>query len=503
MNARSAYEELVRRSRERAVLNSCASLLGWDEQTYLPRGGVEHRAQQLAMLAGMVHERATDPKFGELLASVEGTELTGDPEAPEAANVREWRRAFDRATKLPRDLVEAMAEATTLGQQAWLAARAARDFARFRPSFERILDLKRREAACLGNGPGDYDALLDDYEPGATAASLALLFDTLRRELVPLIVAISDAPRRLDPAGLRRSYPIGRQRVFVEMMAAAVGFDFNRGRLDEAAHPFCTDIGPGDCRITTRYRADDFTDGFFSVLHEVGHALYEQGLDPTHYGTPMGESVSLGVHESQSRLWENAVGRSRAFWAFALPHARRVFHEALTDVDLDAFHRAINRVEPSLIRVEADEVTYNLHILIRFELERALLAGDLPASDLPGAWTEKYDQYLNVAPSNDAEGCLQDIHWSAGLFGYFPTYTLGNVYAAQLFARAATDLGDLPGALERGEFSGLLGWLRERIHRQGKRLPPAALVERAAHARPDPEPLAQALRSKYGALYAV
>ncbi len=501
MEARTAYDELVRRSRERAILASCSALLGWDEQTYMPRGGAEGRGQVTAMLAGLHHERATDPRVGELLAVVEGSDLVADPESAEAVNAREWRRSYGRSTKLPRDLVEEMARDTTLAQQEWVAARRERDYGRFRPWLERILGLKRREAACLGSGPSDYDALLDDYEPGAKSTDLARLFAALREELVPLIGAIAGAPRRPDVQVLRREFPIDRQRVVGETMAAAVGFDFTRGRLDVTEHPFCSEIGPGDVRITTRYDVRDFGDAFFSILHEVGHGLYEQGLDPAHHGTPMGESASLGVHESQSRLWENAVGRSRAFWAHAFPLVRRVFHESLHDVPLDRFHAAVNHVEPSLIRVQADEVTYNLHIIVRFELERDLLSGDLSPGDLPGAWAEKYRSYLGVAPEHDAEGCLQDIHWSAGLFGYFPTYTLGNVFAAQLFARAGSDLPDLPGSLARGEFDGLLGWLRDRIHLQGKRHRSAALIERATGSPPDHRPLVQSLREKYGEVY--
>jgi carboxypeptidase Taq len=503
MNPRDAYDDLVRRSRERAMLGSCSALLGWDEQTYMPRGGAQARGEVAALLAGLGHERATDPAIADRLADVEGSELVADPTSPEAADAREWRRDFDRATRLPRALVEEEARATTLAQQAWAEARRARDFARFQPWLETTLHLKRREAACLGSGPEDYDALLDDYEPGARAEALARLFARLRDALVPLIVAIADAPTKADVAVLRREYPVDRQRIVGEAMAAAVGFDFERGRLDETEHPFCSDIAPGDCRITTRYDPRDFGDAFFSILHEVGHGLYEQGLDPARWGTPMGRAVSLGVHESQSRLWENAVGRGRPFWTHAYPLVRRVFRDALHDVDLDRFHLAVNHVEPSLIRVQADEVTYNLHIIVRFELERALLSGDLAVGDLPGAWAEKYRAYLGVAPEHDAEGCLQDIHWSAGLFGYFPTYTLGNVLAAQLFAKAGAEMPDLPEQFARGDFGQLLGWLRDRVHRQGQRFRSAALVEYATGSPLDPQPLVDSLTSKYRELYRI
>jgi carboxypeptidase Taq len=329
------------------------------------------------------------------------------------------------------------------------------------------------------------------------------LFDALRQALVPLVEAILGSRVRPNPEVVRQAdgYPLDRQQIFGETVAAAIGFDFQCGRLDTTAHPFCSGIGPGDCRITTRYRPDDFSDALFGILHETGHGLYDQGLEAEHFGTPMGEAVSLGIHESQSRLWENAVGRSRPFWSYFLPLAQRFFPGALAGTALDDFVFTINAVEPSLIRVQADEVTYNLHVLLRFELEQALLMGDLPAGDVPGAWNEAMHRLLGVTPPDDAQGCLQDIHWSAGLLGYFPTYTLGNIYAAQLFARAGADLGDLNAAFARGEFAELLGWLRAKVHRQGRRYHSARLIEQATGAPPDPRPLIDALRSKYGTLY--
>jgi carboxypeptidase Taq len=503
MTPKAAYDELIRRTREQALLASCSSVLGWDEQTYMPRGGVAHRGDQMALLAGLHHEKSTDPRIGALLGDLEGSDLVRDTEAPATVNVREIRRDFDRRTKLPRELVEELARTTTLAQQEWVVARQHSDFRRFRPWLEKIVHLKRSEAECLGGGTIAYDALLDEYEPGAKSVEIARLFEALQRKLVPLVEAIVGSRVRPDPSALRHhdAYPIERQRIFGESVAGAIGFDFYRGRLDTTAHPFCTGIGPGDCRISTRYGHDDFSDALFGILHEAGHGMYEQGLDPEHAGTPMGESVSLGIHESQSRLWENAVGRSRPFWIHVFPLARRVFHAALTDVTLDDFLFAVNRVEPSLIRVQADEVTYNLHVLLRFELEQALLSGDLAVGDVPAAWDEGMRRLLGLTPPNDAEGCLQDIHWSAGLFGYFPTYTLGNLYAAQLYARAQADLGDLGAAFARGDFSDLLAWLRTRVHRQGRRYLPARLIEHATGAPPDPQPLIDALRTKYGALY--
>jgi carboxypeptidase Taq len=366
-----------------------------------------------------------------------------------------------------------------------------------------VVALKRHEAECLGYERTAYDALLEEYEPGATAAGLAVLFDALRPELVHLVNAVAYSRRRPDTSVLYRGYPLDRQQVFAEAAASAVGFDFRRGRLDTAAHPFFSTTGPDDCRLTTRYDPDNFGEAFFSLLHEVGHGLYEQGLDHAHYGTPMGEAPSLGLHESQSRLWENTVGRSRPFWEHFFPRARQVFHETLADVTLDGFYFAVNHVEPSFIRVGADELTYNLHILVRFEMEQALVAGDLRPADLPTAWNERYRHYLGITPPDDARGCLQDGHWAAGMIGYFPTYTLGNVFAAQLFASARQASGDLDLQFAFGDFGGLLGWLREHVHRHGHRYPAADLVRHATGSPPDHRPLLEALRAKYGELYGI
>ncbi len=503
MKAKAAYEELVRRARERALLGSCTALLAWDEETYMPRGGAAHRADQLAYLAGLEHEKATDPRLGDLLADVEHSPLVRDQLSDAAVNVREWRRQYARLTRLPQALVEETARVTSLAQMEWAAARQDADFRRFLPWLERVVALKRREADAVGYETEPYDALLDEYEPGARGRDLHRLFDALGGELTALADRLVGAPHRPNAAILERKYPNDRQRVFGEMTAAALGFDFGRGRLDSTTHPFFATVGPGDCRITTRYDRRDFSDAFFSTLHEVGHGLYEQGLDPTQYGLPVGECPSLGVHESQSRLWENAVGRGRAFWRHFFPLARQVFHETLSDVGLAAFHFAVNRVGPSPIRVRADEVTYDLHILARFELERALVSGDLRPADLPAAWDEAYRRLLGVAPADDAEGCLQDGHWAAGMLGYFPTYTLGNVIAAQLYARAEEDAGGLDAAFARGDFTPLRDWLREKVYRPGGRYTAARLLEEATGGPPDPRPLAAALRRKYEPLYGI
>jgi carboxypeptidase Taq len=528
MDAQSAYAELIGRSRELRLLASCSAVLSWDEQTYMPPGAAAYRGEQMAYLAGLHHRHATDPHIGELLDTIERSDLVADPESALSANLRELRRDYRRRTRLPADLVEALARTTSLAQQEWIAARRDSNFERFLPWLDRIVRLKRQQAECLpgmideerpttdGSDQGDaaqgsnlgtalYDALLDEYEPGASSGEMTVLFHALREQLVPLLEEIKEADTRQvgdrDEALLARTYPLERQKVFGEAVAAAVGFDFQRGRLDVTAHPFCTGIGPGDTRITTRYNERDFSDAFFSILHEVGHGLYEQGLPAEHFGTPLGEPASLGVHESQSRLWENAVGRSRAFWRYWFPLAQKVFHSALHGISLDQFLAAVNHVKPSLIRVQADEVTYNLHIIVRFELEQSLLSGDLPTADLPAAWNQKYRDALGIIPANPAEGCLQDIHWSAGLLGYFPTYTLGNLYAAQLFAAARAELTGLEEALARADFAEFLAWLREKIHHHGQRFRPVELIRRATGTPPDHRPLIASLRQKHGELY--
>lgn len=471
------YQQLCQHVRTTSLLTSIDSLLGWDERTQLPPAAGAYRAEQMTYLAGLLHDRQTDPKLGEWLSELADSPLAADPASDTAVTLRQVRRDFDKKTKLPKTLVEELARAAVEGQQLWDQARKQSDFATFRPLLERMVQLKRQEADALGFAECRYDALLDNHEPGELTSNVTRVLGGLREELVPLVQAIADCPRKPDVSLLKRSYPVTAQQQFGRAAAERIGFDFQRGRLDVTSHPFCTDLGPHDCRITTRYDEHYFPSAFFGTLHEAGHGLYEQGLKHDQYGLPLGRYVSMGIHESQSRLWENLVGRSRPFWEHFYPQAREAFPDALGDVPLDDFHFAVNDVRPSLIRVEADELTYNLHIIIRFELEQALINDELSVADLPAVWNEKYRQYLGIEPPNDAQGVLQDIHWSAGLFGYFPTYSLGNLYAAQFFAQADRDLGGLGDAFRRGEFQPLLTWLREKIHHQGQRFTAAQLVE--------------------------
>ncbi len=506
MTANESYSELIRRSKELGVVNSCAAVLGWDQQTYMPSAGAGLRGEQMAFLASLAHQKFTDSKIGELLAAVEGSDLVKDGDSPEAANVRELRRGYDRVTKLPQSLVEELARVTTQAQQIWQEAKPKNDYAAFRPWLEKVVALKRQEADAVGYTDHPYNALIDEYEPGTTVAELKQLFVGLTKELVPLIRKIVESPKKPDRSVLERDYPVDRQKVFAEAAAVAFGFNFRAGRLDTTAHPFCSGFGPGDCRITTRYNPRFFSEAFFGVLHETGHALYEQNLPAEHFGTPLGSACSYGIHESQSRLWENQVGRDRPFWDHFFPRRRQTFPTSLEGVSPDDFYFAINDVRPSLIRVEADEATYNLHIAIRFELELALLSGDLTTADLPGAWNERVKSFLGFEVPDDSRGCLQDIHWSFGGIGYFPTYTLGNLYAAQFMDAARRDLGgaeSLAAEFRRGEFGGLRAWLTEKVHRHGQRYRAGELCRRATGEPLTARPFISYLTEKFAPLYGV
>jgi carboxypeptidase Taq len=497
-DARRAYRTLLGQLRDTAVMSSTMSLLGWDQETQMPPGGAALRADQMGQIAELLQKRRAAPQLGRLIEKARP--LAGDdPDA--AAVLREAQRDHERATRIPPKLAAERAKLRSLAQRAWAEARARNDFPAFLPWLEKIFDLMRRWGTAIGHPGGAYDALLDDYEPGETAAGLGRLFGPIEESLTALLRRIAGSGRKVDTAPLERPCPIAAQREFARSAAAAIGFDFARGRLDDTVHPFCSTLSPGDVRITSRYQERMFPDGFFSALHEAGHGLYEQGLPADRFGSPLAEACSFGIHESQSRLWENLVGRSLGFWRHFLPRARAAFPGALDDVPVETFHRAVNEVTPSFIRVDADEVTYNLHIFLRFRLEQAMLSGDLAPRDLPGAWNERFQKAFGIAPPDDARGCLQDIHWSLTLVGYFPTYTLGNVYAAHLYERARRDLGDLEAAFAAGDFKPLLAWLAERIHRHGRRHAPADLVANATGGKPSPGPLLRHLEARAAEVY--
>jgi carboxypeptidase Taq len=498
------YDELRRLLREAATLQSASSIIGWDQETHMPPAAAPLRAEQLAVLSSLIHERRTSPRIGELLARCEADAgLAADPWA--AANLREMRRDYDRATRLPPELVRETAETSSRAMNVWRDARERNDFAAFAPWLEKIVTLTRRSAEALGWPEGGvlYDALLDQFEPGMTTAELTRTFDALRGGLTPMIRAVADSGTRPDTSWQRTPVAIAKQEAFNLDVVRRMGFDMDAGRLDVSAHPFCDGIGPGDTRLTTRYFEDQFPSALSSTMHEVGHALYEQNLPKAdRFGEPLAEAASTGIHESQSRMWENLVGRSRPFWEWALPEMRKSFGSSAFDgIDAEAAYRSMNVVEPSLIRIESDETTYNLHIMLRFDLERAMLSGELPVRDLPAAWNERIRADLGLEVPDDARGCMQDIHWSMGALGYFPTYTLGNLYAAQFWATLRQALPSLDDDLRRGEFGGLLGWLKENVHAHGRRFTAPELCERITGQRLSHEPLLRYLEAKVRPIY--
>lgn len=503
----AGYAELCRLLHEVGTLSSIGALLGWDQETYMPHAGAAHRAEQQAMLSGLAHERATHPRIGQLLLECErDASLTRDPLSIEARNLREMRRDYDLRTKLPTELVSELAKVGSQSQEVWKEARAKNDFALFAPWLEKMMALTRRKAQCYGTPAGGelYDALLDEYEPGMTARELDAIFVPLAKRLSSLVKDLTSAGRRPSDAPLSAKIDPARQHELGQLVLKAMGFDFSAGRLDTTTHPFCSGMAPGDTRLTTRYREQAFTDALYSTMHEGGHGLYEQGLkkDGEHFGTPMSEAISLGIHESQSRMWENFVGRSKEFWQWLLPHARKIAPGALESFSEHDLFGAVNVVRPSLIRVEADEATYNLHIMIRFQLERGLISGALKIADLPGEWNRLYKQHLGIDVPDHARGCLQDVHWSFGLIGYFPTYTLGNLYAAQLWETIHQAIPDLRSRMGRGDFAPLKLWLNTNIHAQGKRSRASELCLKLTGKPLSADPLMRHLEGKLRPLYA-
>jgi carboxypeptidase Taq len=502
-SATATYGTLCDYTRETARLSSVVSVLCWDERTQMPAAAAEHRGRQIQTLAGIIHDRNTAPQVGDWLGELAATPLAGDEHSDAGTVIRQLKRSYDKQKKLPRSLVEELARIEIEGQQVWQQARADDDFASFRPILEQIVELKRQQADAIGYPECRYDALLDDFEPEELTSNIRRVLEGLREDLVPLIREIAESGRSPDTEILKRHYPQSAQAEFGTQAADEIGFEFSRGRLDVTAHPFCSGMGPSDTRITTRYDEQFFPSAFFGILHEAGHGIYDQGLRGDFYGLPPGEAVSLGIHESQSRMWENQVGRSRAYWEFKYATAQQAFPNALGDVALDDFFFAINSVQPSLIRVEADEATYNLHILIRFELEQAMLDGDVPIADLPDAWNQKYQDYLGIRPANDADGVLQDIHWSGAAIGYFATYSLGNLYAAQFFAKADEELGGLDEQFAQGEFQPLREWLNENVHAPGQCYRASELVERVTGEPLSHRYLIDHLRGKLGPFYGI
>ena len=479
---------LAERLGELSDLRHAGQVLGWDQQVMMPPHGGPARSEALGTISRIFHDRLVDPQLGALLDAAAAT-------APQI--VRAVRRDHEIERRIPGELTAEMSRAGSDGYAAWLEAREANDFAVFEPALRRNIALARRYAGCFPESAHPYDALLDRYEPGATTAQIADLFARLREGLVPLLSQIAMQPARHALTG---DFPVAVQREVGLEIIESMGFEPSGWRLDDAVHPFAASPAPGDVRVTARFDDHSLT-GLFALLHEVGHGLYEHGVDPELARTTLDTGVSLGVHESQSRLWENLVGRSPAFWAHWLPRLRERFPLSLRDVELDGFIRAINVVRPTLIRVEADEVTYCLHVILRFELELALIDGTLDTAELPAAWAAKMKQFLGIDVPDDLHGVLQDIHWSEGIIGYFPTYAVGNVLAAQLWDVAQDEIPGLDDEIARGELGALRVWLREKIHRHGRLLTPPELIEQAVGGPLDPAPMLAHLRAKYGALY--
>lgn len=485
------------------ALGTVGELLGWDEQVNLPPGAAEQRAAQHAVLAEAHHAAASAPRIGELLRELEQRKdrLSSD----QGAIVADARRDYDRTTRLPAEFVREKAAQGSRGYHAWARAKAADDFGNYAPVLEKNIELARREAAYLGFGHAPYDYLLDRHDPGLNAAAVDRLFGELKRDLVPLVRRITGSPaagRARAAAARLRGFPSEAQRTFLREVTARLGFDYSRGRIDVSLHPFCSGTG-SDVRMTTRYQEDQPLDALFSSIHETGHGLYEQGLPAADLGTALGLHAGMAMHESQSRLWENQVARSRGFWRFFEPRWRELFGAQMHGVSSEELYFAINAVEPTLIRVDADEVTYNLHIVLRFELEKKLFAGELAVRALPAAWRAASRALIGLEPSNDREGVLQDVHWSDGAFGYFPSYCLGNMIAAQLWSHVRLQRPAWEEDFARGDFAWLLGWLRENIHAQGRRHSALELVRRVTGEELSPRHLVRYLDERYGQLYEV
>ena len=489
-----ALDALRARAGELADLGAVGSLLFWDRSTQMPHGGAAARAEQAATLQRIHHERLTDPRIGGWLDEAEAWAAGEDPDSVAAREVAQMRRDHEKAVRVPVDLAADLARASGLGEAAWMDARAADDFGLVRDALARHLELRHRYVACFPDAEHPYDALLDDYEPGATTAMVRPLFEDLREGLVPLVAECGDPEQPRNAGLLDGEFPVAVQEAALLDMAAAFGFDHRRWRLDQAAHPFAQALDISDVRITTKYDTSDLGVALYSLLHEFGHGLYDANVDPALRRTAIGKADSLGLHESQSRLWENALGRSEPFCRWVLPVLRR--HLDLGDVTPERLFWGVNTVQPSHIRIYADETTYNLHIVLRFELELALIEGRLGVDELPDAWGEGMRRLLGIEVRSDGEGVLQDIHWSAGLIGYFPTYTLGNLASAQLWETLRGDLPDLDAQVERGEFGALVEWLRERVHRHGRRFTPPEVLRRATGAELATEPLLRYLREK-------
>jgi carboxypeptidase Taq len=493
--------ELRERLAEVVDLRNAGRLLQWDQQTMMPPRGGASRADSLATLERLSHEMFVSAETGRLLEAAEAEVNGSPPDSDDACLVRVVTGRWEKARRVPSELAAELAHAGSIGQEAWVEARSTSDFAAFKPHLERNLELARRYVDCFDDFDCAYDALLDDYEPGMKTTEVAALFAELKAVLVPLIATVAQRPDAVDASCLHGNFPIDRQRRLVARVVERMGFDSQAWRMDDAVHPFATSVGAADVRITTRWDETYFASGLYGAMHECGHGLYEAGIDPALARTPLGSADSLGLHESQSRMWENMVGRSASFSHYLAPLVSAEFGNGLSGLEPATYYRAVNKVAPSFIRVEADEATYGLHIVLRFELEQELIEGRLAASDLREAWNARFKEYLGLEVTDDAEGVLQDVHWAAGLIGYFPTYALGNMIAGQLWEKIATDVPDRDERIAAGELAPLREWLRENVHRHGSKFPTQELLRRVVGEPIEVQPFVRYLKAKVGDVY--
>ncbi len=493
-------QQLKKLLAEMADLRATSAVLGWDQQVYMPEGAAHDRGEQIATVEAILHEKSTTDELGALLQALSSNSAGLEADSDDARLVKVAKRNYEKATKVPAEFVSEFARVSTMAQSIWEKARKNSDFGLFQPELEKLVELRRQYADFFKPWQHVYDPLLDDFEPGMKTAEVQDIFNTLRPMQVALIKTISEKPK-IDKSFLFLEYPEKDQWDFGMEVINRFGYDLQHGRQDKSVHPFTTGFGLNDVRITTRFNPHFLPTAMFGSMHECGHALYELGIDKKYNRSPLADGASMAVHESQSRMWENLVGRSRAFWRFFYPRLQEIFPNQLGNVPLESFYKGINAVEPSLIRVEADEATYNLHIMLRLELEIALMEGSLQVKDAPAAWNEKFEQYLGIQPPDDAQGVLQDVHWAFGGFGYFPTYALGNLVSAQLWERMLQDIPDVEQQIEEAKFGGILNWMRTHVHQYGSKFEPQELVQKVTGSKITPEPFMCYLELKYKDIY--
>jgi carboxypeptidase Taq len=485
---------------EVADLRAASAVLGWDQLVNMPEGGAQDRGEQIATLEGLIHIKSTSDEIGKLIDDLELDVKDIDSDSDDARLWKVCKREYEKATKVTPEHVTEFARVSTVAQSVWEKAKPNSDFNSFQPHLEKLVELRRQYADFFKPWDHVYDPLLDDFEPGMKTVEVQEIFNQLRPKQVELIKSIAAKPQ-VEKSFLSLEYPEKDQLAFGEMVISQFGYDWKHGRQDKSAHPFTTGFGLNDVRITTRFRTNYLPTALFGTMHECGHALYELGIDKKFNRTPLGGGASMAVHESQSRMWENLIGRSRPFWNQYFPKLKEMFPTQLGNVDLNTFYKGVNAVEPSLIRVEADEATYNLHIMLRLEMEIALMEGSLAVKDAPEAWIEKFKDYLGITPPNYETGILQDVHWSFGGFGYFPTYALGNLVSAQIWEAMAKDIKDIEAQVEQAKFDGILGWLRENLHKYGAKYEPQELVQKVTGSKITPEPYIHYLENKYKEIY--